>query len=107
MIIVKRETYVCEICGNEFDEEYDCIKCERSHVIDFTDRINDEIIQYLKLVEQSVDDYRVGEKVMRLEQVKKLNEKDVTLFEALEILKNTNEDFRKTLKTYIEVYECL
>lgn len=47
------------------------------------------------------------EKVMRLEQVKKLNEKDVTLFEALEILKNTNEDFRKTLKTYIEVYECL
>lgn len=66
MIIVKRETYVCEICGNEFDEEYDCIKCERSHVIDFTDRINDEIIQYLKLVEQSVDDYRVGEKVMGL-----------------------------------------
>ena len=47
------------------------------------------------------------EKVMRLEQVKKLNEKDVTLFEALEILKNTNEDFRKTLKTYIEIYECL
>lgn len=47
------------------------------------------------------------EKIMRLEQVKKLNEKDVTLFEALEILKNTNEDFRKMLKTYIEVYECL
>nr|DAG69155.1 MAG TPA: protein of unknown function DUF5405 [Caudoviricetes sp.] len=47
------------------------------------------------------------EKVMRLEQVKKLNEKDVTLFEALEILKNINEDFRKTLKTYIEVYEWL
>ena len=47
------------------------------------------------------------EKVMRLEQVKKLNEKDVTLFEALEILKNINEDFRKTLKTYIEIYECL
>ena len=47
------------------------------------------------------------EKIMRLEQVKKLNEKDVTLFEALEILKNTNEDFRKTLKTYIEVYEFL
>lgn len=47
------------------------------------------------------------EKIMRLEQVKKLNEKDVTLFEALEILKNTNEDFRKTLKTYIEIYECL
>lgn len=47
------------------------------------------------------------EKVMRLEQVKKLNEKDVTLFEALEILKNINEDFRKTLKTYIEVYEFL
>lgn len=44
---------------------------------------------------------------MKLEQVKKLNEKDVTLFEALEILKNTNEDFRKTLKTYIEVYEFL
>lgn len=49
----------------------------------------------------------VLEKVMRLEQVKKLNEKDVTLFEALEILKNTNEDFRKTFKTYIEIYECL
>lgn len=47
------------------------------------------------------------EKVMRLEQVKKLNEKDVRLFEALEILKNINEDFRKTLKTYIEVYEYL
>lgn len=47
------------------------------------------------------------EKIMRLEQVKKLNEKDVTLFEALEILKNINEDFRKTLKTYIEVYEYL
>ena len=47
------------------------------------------------------------EKIMRLEQVKKLNEKDVTLFEAVEILKNINEDFRKTLKTYIEIYECL
>ena len=47
------------------------------------------------------------EKIMRLEQVKKLNEKDMTLFEALEIFKNTNEDFRKTLKTYIEVYEFL
>ena len=47
------------------------------------------------------------EKIMRLEQVKKLNEKDITLFEALEIFKNTNEDFRKTLKTYIEVYEFL
>lgn len=47
------------------------------------------------------------EKIMRLEQVKKLNEKDVMLFEALEILKNTNEDFKKTLKTYIEIYECL
>lgn len=66
MIRVKRETYVCEICGNEFDEEYDCIKCERSHIIDFTDRTNDEIIQYLKLVEQSADDYRVGEKVVGL-----------------------------------------
>lgn len=47
------------------------------------------------------------EKVMRLEQVKKLNEKDITLFEALEILKGINEDYREMLKTYIEVYEFL
>lgn len=47
------------------------------------------------------------EKVMRLEQVNKLNEKDVTLFEALEILKNINENYREMLKTYIEIYECL
>ena len=47
------------------------------------------------------------EKIMRLEQVKKLNEKDITLFEALEILKNINEDYRKMLNAYIEVYEFL
>ncbi len=64
MIRVKRETYVCEICGKEFDEEYDCIKCEESHVIDFTDRTNDEIIYHLKLLGESAWDYRVGEKVM-------------------------------------------
>lgn len=47
------------------------------------------------------------ENVMRLEQAKKLNEKDVTLFEAIEILKKENDDFKNMLKTYTEVYELL
>lgn len=66
MIIVKKETYVCEICGNEFDEEYDCIKCERSHVIDFTDRTNSDLRKYLNQLAEDAYDYRIGEKVMGL-----------------------------------------
>lgn len=47
------------------------------------------------------------ETVMKYEQSAKLSEKDITLFEALEILKGINEDFKKTLEVYIQAYEFL
>ena len=41
------------------------------------------------------------EQIMRLEQADKLNERDMTLFEAIEELKKINDDFKNMMELYL------
>lgn len=47
------------------------------------------------------------EKILRVEQSNALNKKDLTLLEALGIMKQIQDDLKKTLDTYVKVNECL
>lgn len=66
MIERKNVTYECEICGNLFDNKQECEECEESHIVDFSDRPNDELIRNLNLLGNSAYSYRIGEMVMGL-----------------------------------------
>lgn len=41
-------------------------ECEESHIVDFSDRPNDELIRNLNLLGNSAYSYRIGEMVMGL-----------------------------------------
>ena len=47
------------------------------------------------------------EKILRVEQANALNSKDMTLLEAIGILKQIQDDMKKTLDTYVKINECL
>ena len=63
------ETYVCEICGKEFDNAYECEQCEDSHIINFSEKSNEDLIEYLNQLKESAYGYRIGKTTMGMHTV--------------------------------------
>lgn len=60
----KREVFVCEHCGKEFDSERECREHEESHIETYTYTTNEEIADQLDHFADWARNYRSGNEVL-------------------------------------------
>ena len=56
--------YTCDFCEMEFDTEEECKEHEKSHVRDYSEVSNAEIVEELNYLREFAYYYRIGNKVM-------------------------------------------
>lgn len=56
--------YKCEFCGKSFDTERKCEEHEKSHIRDYSEASNAEIIEELNYLREFAYYYHIGNKVM-------------------------------------------
>lgn len=57
-------TYSCEYCGKEFYSEEECEEHEKTHIIDYKDKSNEEIAELLSDLSDMAYDYHIGGQTM-------------------------------------------
>ena len=62
----KKTCYECEFCGKSFDTEADCEDHEESHVRNYSEVSNAEIVEELNYLRSVAYDYHIGNAVMGL-----------------------------------------
>ena len=60
----KNITFICDFCGKEFDNSYDCGVCEASHIESYECYSNEELIEMIDDLWRRAYDYRIGNDVM-------------------------------------------
>lgn len=60
----KKTCYECEFCRKSFDTEEECEEHEKSHIRDYSEASNAEIIEELNYLDSVAYSYRFGNKVM-------------------------------------------